>query len=45
MQEVMVEFLEELVVWDGQVKMQFVQEAQIQILQELVVMVEEVKSE
>jgi hypothetical protein len=45
MQEVMVEFLEELVVWDGQVKMQFVQEVQIQIPQELVVMVEEVKSE
>jgi hypothetical protein len=45
MQEVMVEFLEELVVWDGQVKIQFVQEVQIQTAQEMVVMVEEVKSE
>jgi hypothetical protein len=45
MQEVMVEFLEGLVVWAGQVKMQFVQEVQIQTAQEMVVMVEEVKSE
>jgi hypothetical protein len=44
MQEVMVEFLEVLVVWDGQLKIQFVQEVQIQILQEMVVMVEEAKS-
>jgi hypothetical protein len=41
----MVEFLEGLVVWDGQVKIQLVQEVQIQTAQELVVMVEEVKSE